>query len=42
MKYRKPIMEIEWQDKEDVICTSTLETDPSKPFPGDGEDGEDW
>ena len=42
MKYKKPIMEIERWDEEDIICTSTLVTDPLKPYPGEGEDGEDW
>lgn len=42
MKYRKPMMEIKRRAEEDIIRTSTIITDPLKPYPGEGEDGEDY
>ncbi len=42
MKYKKPTMEVSPLAEENIICTSTLVTDPFKPYPGEGEDGENW
>lgn len=42
MEYMKPTMEVSWLAKKNVICTSTLVTDPLKPYPGEGEDVEEW
>jgi len=42
MEYRKPMMKLFQTDENDIICSSTLITNPDIPFPGEGEDGEDW
>lgn len=42
MRYEKPTMELFWLD-DDVICSSpNIVVDPDNPFPGTGEDNEDW
>ncbi len=42
MEYRKPTMKLFQVDEKDIICSSTLITAPDIPFPGEGEDGENW
>ena len=41
MNYTKPTMEL-FELEKDIVCSSDNELDPNNPYPGEGEDGEEY